>query len=94
MLGGDWTRKGGGDGGNLALAVAEVTGAGLDEVRETLAKVDEDVKKTLRKEPRIAAVLARMTAEAKEKLAKEATGGMDLGSLFGKGLGDSEDDEE
>ena len=75
-------RTGGGSGvTDLARALAEATGYEIEAAVDRLEGADDETKKQLRKEPQIAAILARLRkeradAKAKEtaKLAKEADG--------------------
>lgn len=69
LLKGDWAQRGVGDGGYLAEAVAEITGQGLDTVREKLATLSDEQKDALKKRKDVKAVVARLKAE---KLAERA----------------------
>lgn len=83
VMEGDWNRKGDGVSGYLPQAVAEVAGRSVEDAIAALAGLDADGKKKLAKDPRIAAVIKRLQAEAAQARADAADGGPDLGGLFG-----------
>lgn len=75
---GDWNLRTGGGGAavtDLAVALAEATGSTIEEVSERLATLEGDkgkeIKARLRKQPKVAAILARIKQERADKKAKE-----------------------
>ena len=78
IRGNDWNLRTGGGGPavtDLAYAIAEATGSTVDEVAAKLAALEGDegkeVKKGLRANPQVAAILARIKAERATKKQKE-----------------------
>ena len=69
---GDWNRKATGDGGILAIALAEVQAMSVEDVRAKLATLDDKEKRKLHKHPKVAAVIARIKHERAERKAAEA----------------------
>lgn len=74
---GDWRAATTGTGGSrvsdLALALAELQGIDIAQAVEALAESTDEQKDTLRKHPRVAAVMARIkAAKAAERAAKAA----------------------
>lgn len=86
LAAGEWTRRGDGDGGMLAEAIAEATGEAIEKVRETLKAMDDETRKKVAGHPEVKAIVARIKAE---RLAVKAAGAPDLGELF-----NADDDEE
>lgn len=86
---GDWkaARAGvGAGGGDLIKALMAVTGFGEEQCKKVVADADADLRKAIRKQPQIAAELAKMqAARLLAKAAKSAgeTGDVDLGALMG-----------
>lgn len=87
LLGGSWTARSTGGGtvqSDLIAAVMEIAGKTVEEVTTMVSALDDAQVKTLKKNPKVAAVMARLQAE---RLAKVA--GMDsiasdgLDALFG-----------
>ena len=81
---GEWNRRGGGKAGQgiLAEAIARLTGKDVAEVTALLAAKDDEARKALRKDPRVAAEIKAIELErAKAKAAKAE--GSDLNGLLG-----------
>lgn len=81
---GEWNRRGGGKAGQgiLAEAIARLTGKDVAEVAALLAAKDDEARKALRKDPRVAAEIKAIELErAKAKAAKAE--GSDLNGLLG-----------
>lgn len=79
---GDWkaARAGvGAGGGDLIKALAAVTGRTEEECKTVVAAADADLRKALRKQPQIAAELAKM--QAAKLLAKAAKQSGDVGEI-------------
>ena len=90
---GNWTSRASGSGGprvtQLATAISTVLGIELNEVVEKLAGMEAEQRKAISNEPKVAAELARIKAEAAAKRQKELaeaaseSEGEDLSQLFG-----------
>lgn len=78
---GEWNKKAEGGGGSVSLlarAIAELQGKPLDVVRPWLDAKTKEERAALKKNPRVAAIILRMQAEA----AANAKGGADSDSLL------------
>lgn len=60
---GQWNAGRTGNGGDLVEAIMELTGKSRDDAATLLADMDSDKRKELRKDKRVAAILARMKAD-------------------------------
>lgn len=80
VTGGEWNRKGQGDGGDFVAALANLTGQDAEAVRQMLATKDDDERKVIKSDKRVKAEMARIKAERLAKgIDSDAT---DLTSLF------------
>lgn len=79
LLSGDWAQKGEGVGrvSYLAEAIVELYGVSLETAREKVAAMDADKKKAFEANPKVAAKVAKLKAEAAERAAKKAAEGID-----------------
>lgn len=82
LVKGEWSARGEGTGGArvtvLAQAIAKVKDKTVEEVAARLAELDDDTKKGLRKNPRVAAAIAEINADrakAKAKASKKSAEG-------------------
>lgn len=83
LLDGQWKRKGGGDGGDLAQALANLTGKDVGDCVQVLHGLDDEGKKQLRKRKDVKAELARIKLARLEAQAGPNTDDKnDLSQLF------------
>lgn len=89
IKGGEWkaARAGvGAGGGDLIKALAAATGRTEDECKVVIANADADLRKQIRKQPQVAAELAKIQAAkllAKAAKVSDDTSGVDLAALMG-----------
>lgn len=86
IVGGSWTNRSAGVGSSvlqsdLIAAIMEVAGKGVEEVTAVVVAMDADKVKALKKDVRIAAVMARLNADRLAKQASAADASLD--ALFG-----------
>lgn len=79
LVGGSWGVRGEGGGGILAEAVARVTGAPIEKVREQLRAMSDADKAKLRKTPKVLAAIHAIELER----AANGDGGDDILDQFG-----------
>jgi hypothetical protein len=79
---GEWNRKGGYGGGDLAQAISNLTGKDLAEVIEVLGKMNDEARKAIRKRKDVAAEIAKIQAERKAAAAESSEDSGDLTELF------------
>jgi len=82
IIEGNWNRKGGSGGGELAQAIADLTGKELDEIIPVLRTMSDEDKATLRRRKDVKAALAKIKAAKAEAAAKAGGSSGDLNELF------------
>ena len=93
LIEGDWKKASVGGGGgisDLVRALSELTGQSIEACTEVVSNLEKKDKAELRKDARIAEILARYSAEraaAKAEAAKTSTSSFNLEALMGGNAG-------